>query len=118
MRVSLFVLALSMLSSLALSSAPTPNLYITSSVKATTDRLTPQPPVPFGTDYPGGDVLTIYPELQYQPILGFGGALTEASAVTLQKLPASMQQEIIDAYYNATTGHGYVRTQYTTRISL
>ena len=107
MRVSLFVLALSLLSSLALSTAATPSLHLTSSVQATSDRLTPQTPIPFTTKNPGGDVLTIFPELQYQPILGFGGALTEASAVTLQKLPAALQQEVIHAYYNATTGHGY-----------
>lgn len=44
---------------------------------------------------------------QFQTIEGFGGAFTEAAAVTWQKLSATNQQAIINDYFDSTTGHGY-----------
>src|SRR5262249_45376431 len=40
-------------------------------------------------------------------ILGIGGALTDASAETFAKLPVAKQQEILNGYFNATSGIGY-----------
>ena len=43
----------------------------------------------------------------YQEIEGFGGAFTEAAAVTIQKMPAKKQEEILRAYFDPKKGHGY-----------
>ena len=43
----------------------------------------------------------------YQTIEGFGGAFTEAAAVTLAKLPAKKQEELLRAYFDRSSGHGY-----------
>jgi glucosylceramidase len=43
----------------------------------------------------------------FQTIEGFGGALTDASAETFYKLPVSIQQEILDAYFDKQKGIGY-----------
>ena len=45
--------------------------------------------------------------LRFQELLGFGGAFTEAAAVTLDKLPAHVRQEILEAYFLPSRGHGY-----------
>jgi len=45
--------------------------------------------------------------VQYQTIEGFGGAFTEAAADTLYKLPVKVQDEIINAYFDRESGHGY-----------
>lgn len=84
----------------------TPVVNLVSSISATSDRLTPQHPIPF-TRSGGGPTLSVFPNVHYQSILGFGGALTDASAVSWLKLPTNLQQEVIQAYYNATSGHGY-----------
>ena len=84
-----------------------PTLTVVSTTRDTQDRLTPQAPIPFSQQQPGGDILTLYPSIQFQQILGFGGALTEAAASVWLKLPAELQTELIQAYYNSTHGHGY-----------
>ena len=52
------------------------------------------------------------PKHQYDEMIGFGGAVTDAAAETLAKLPKNKQEEIINAYYDAEDGIGYtvVRT--------
>ena len=52
------------------------------------------------------------PNHQYDEMIGFGGAITDAAAETLAKLPKEKQEEIINAYYDAKDGIGYtvVRT--------
>jgi glucosylceramidase len=47
------------------------------------------------------------PSETFQSVLGIGGALTDASAETFYKLPKAKQDEILNAYYNKTTGIGY-----------
>jgi glucosylceramidase len=49
----------------------------------------------------------VNPAKTYQTILGIGGAITDASAETFDKLPADKKEEFIRAYYNKTTGIGY-----------
>jgi len=39
--------------------------------------------------------------------VGIGGALTDAAAETLAKLPTQKQEEVLNAYYNDKTGIGY-----------
>ncbi len=43
----------------------------------------------------------------FQTIEGFGGAFTESAAVTLYKLPSEKRAEVLRAYFDPTTGHGY-----------
>lgn len=47
------------------------------------------------------------PTKTFQSIVGFGGALTDASAETFYKLPKNKQQEILTAYYDKNKGIGY-----------
>ncbi|HHV50393.1 MAG TPA: glucosylceramidase [Clostridiales bacterium] len=44
-------------------------------------------------------LLCVFPQFKYQEILGFGGAITEACAATLNKMPESVRQEIIQLYF-------------------
>jgi len=52
-------------------------------------------------------LIILYPDVTYQEIEGFGGAFTEAAAVTLQTLPRQKQTEILNAYFNPKNGLGY-----------
>ena len=51
--------------------------------------------------------ITINPDKTYQKMIGFGGAFTEAAAVTLQKLNPDIRQEAINAYFHPETGINY-----------
>ncbi|MFW5981393.1 MAG: glycoside hydrolase family 30 protein, partial [bacterium] len=46
-------------------------------------------------------------EVEYQELLGFGGAFTEAGAVTLDKMSEENRNEIIDAYFDSEKGLNY-----------
>ena len=56
-------------------------------------------------------VINIHPEIQYQEIKGFGGAITEASGYTLSRMSPARQEQILDAYFGPS-GNNYsvVRT--------
>jgi len=43
----------------------------------------------------------------FQTMLGIGGAITDASAEVFAKLPASLKQEFLSAYYDPINGIGY-----------
>jgi glucosylceramidase len=47
------------------------------------------------------------PTHSFQTVLGFGGAITDASAETFAKLPKNMQQQLLTAYYDKVNGIGY-----------
>src|SRR6185437_15387909 len=47
------------------------------------------------------------PNVPFQPIIGIGGALTDASAETFAKLTKDQQQQLLKAYYDPTNGIGY-----------
>lgn len=51
-------------------------------------------------------IINIYPEVTFQSIGEFGGAITESVGVTLKKMPSTVQQEIIQSYF-APEGIGY-----------
>jgi len=76
----------------------------------TGERLAPRPAVFLdeeeGAGRPKASV-TVDPEVAYQEIEGFGGAFTEAAAVTLAKLPPGLREEVLRAYFDPETGHGY-----------
>jgi glucosylceramidase len=58
---------------------------------------------------PDAALASVYvnPDVRYQEIEGFGGAFTEAAALTLFKLPAERQREVLAAYFDPAHGHGY-----------
>lgn len=57
----------------------------------------------------GAEVASIFIDstVRYQEIEGFGGAFTEAAALTFFKLPAERQAEVLTAYFDPARGHGY-----------
>ena len=63
----------------------------------TDDRLTEKEPVPFSTDKPDIEqqLINIHPDVTFQTVEGFGGAFTEAGAVTLAKMSPQKRSEII-----------------------
>jgi glucosylceramidase len=74
-----------------------------------TDRLTVKPELTFEQDTYGRELelINVFEDVEYQTIQGFGGAFTEAAAVTLNKMSPEKQQEIVDAYFTPETGLGY-----------
>jgi len=60
-------------------------------------------PQPLETD----ECIFIDPSRQFQSIIGFGGALTDAAAETFFKLPGIAQDSILNAYYDSQNGIGY-----------
>lgn len=46
-------------------------------------------------------------KLEYQSMMGFGGAFTEAAAVTLSKMSADNRAEVIESYYDKEKGLSY-----------
>ena len=52
-------------------------------------------------------VVSVDPSKRFQVIEGFGGAFTEAGAVTLQKLSPANRQLALWAYFDRMKGHAY-----------
>ena len=71
------------------------------------ERLAEQAPLETGSA--GADVPSIYvdPQRRFQTIEGFGGAFTEAAALTWQKLSPARRHEVLQAYFDPLQGHGY-----------
>ena len=73
-------------------------------------RLAAQPAValiPISPELENLPFITVDDRVTYQEIEGFGGAFTEAAAVTLQKMPKEKHEEILRAYFDKDSGHGY-----------
>ena len=49
----------------------------------------------------------VNPQKTFQKIMGFGGALTDASAEVFAKMSEKQQDELMNSYYNKETGIGY-----------
>jgi glucosylceramidase len=71
-------------------------------------RLSELAPVEFeaATSFSGPSVF-IDTTVKFQEIQGFGGAFTEAAAVTLDKMRLDLRQEILEAYFSPDTGNAY-----------
>ncbi|WP_105616575.1 glycoside hydrolase family 30 protein [Vallitalea okinawensis] len=56
-----------------------------------------------------GDSVTIdiHMDQEYQEMIGFGGAFTEAAAVTLSKISTDKRQEVLERYFDQEKGIGY-----------
>jgi glucosylceramidase len=73
----------------------------------TNDRLTVKPDIAFNRpDGPSNFSVSINEKIKYQSIIGWGGALTEASAFVWSLLLPELQQEVLDAYFSPN-GLGY-----------
>src|SRR5713226_2606553 len=73
-------------------------------------RLTPRDTLTFKPSTPTSEAnvyVFVDPRKAFQPFLGIGGALTDAAAETFAKLPASRQEELLEAYYSTDRGIGY-----------
>jgi len=75
--------------------------------KGTADRLSPKPPLSFGPADPAAAAVLVDDGPRFQTIEGFGGAFTEAAAVTFYRMPAAIRAEILRAYFDPFAGHGY-----------
>ena len=53
------------------------------------------------------DVLNIHDDIEYQTVLGIGGAFTESAAVAWQRLSSDNQKRFIEAYFDKENGIGY-----------
>lgn len=79
-------------------------------VKTVKDHIPMQESVLYSVQDKNGrehELLCLVPELEYQEIEGFGGAFTEAAAVTLNKLSKKNREEILRPYFSETDGLGY-----------
>lgn len=52
-------------------------------------------------------LINIHENIEYQEIIGFGGAFTEAAAVTFYKLPLKTRKQILTSYFDNVNGIGY-----------
>lgn len=58
-------------------------------------------------DVTENNLICIFPKIEYQEISGFGGAFTEAAAVTFSKLNESNQNKVLKLYFDPQEGIGY-----------
>lgn len=83
-------------------------IYLTAPADSARIKLMPQPAF---VDNPQPDehhaTIFIDPTVTYQKIVGFGGAITDASAETFYKLPKEKQEELLNAYFTLDKGIGY-----------
>lgn len=52
------------------------------------------------TDNVENNVLNIYPDITYQELIGFGGALTDSSCYVLNNIDVDLKNKIIDEYFD------------------
>ena len=73
-----------------------------------TNRLTEQEPLAFDVEGADADVSILTDsEVAFQTHLGFGGAFTEAAAVTLNKLSPRNRELVLKAFFDPEDGLGY-----------
>jgi glucosylceramidase len=70
-------------------------------------RLAEMPSLSSGASGDGLPSVRVRTGTTFQVIEGFGGAFTEAAAVTWQRLGSEQRPELLAAYFDAAHGHGY-----------
>ena len=70
-------------------------------------RLAEQAPLKPCDANPMLPVLLVNTQHRFQTMLGFGGAFTEAAAVTWQRLGPAQREQVLHDYFSHTAGHGY-----------
>ena len=53
------------------------------------------------------NLFNIYNQVRYQEIIGFGGAITQASAVNLMRMSEKDQETVMRGYFDKEEGLGY-----------
>src|SRR6058998_1793806 len=89
---------------------PDRRAIVYTTAESTSFRLTPTDTLVFKPLEPtseGKVYVFVDPRKTFQPLIGIGGALTDAAAETFAKLPAARQEELIAAYYSTDRGIGY-----------
>src|SRR5438093_13586056 len=95
---------------LARSAASQTRAIVYTTAESTSFRLTASDTLVFRPSEPTSEAkvyVFVDPRKAFQPFLGIGGALTDAAAETFAKLPASRQEELLQAYYGTDRGIGY-----------
>jgi len=54
-----------------------------------------------------GKVINIHDDIEYQTVLGIGGAFTDSAATAWKNMPVAMQEKLIEAYFDSEKGIGY-----------
>lgn len=92
--------------------APAPEgraaLWVTA--RGTGERLAPREPIPFGVlaqPDEASPTIVVDPGKTFQTLEGIGGALTDASAETFDKLPEEARRRVLEAYFDPVKGIGY-----------
>ncbi len=76
--------------------------------KDTGERLTPKEAIVFSPRMGSGAAdVELSPELEFQKMIGFGGAFTEAAAYTLSRMSPEKRAEVIHRYFHPVEGLGY-----------
>lgn len=72
-------------------------------------RLSEMEPIAFRADEQEQEnrLINVYPDVEFQEIIGFGGACTEAAAVALGKLDPEARKRVLRAYFDPEEGIGY-----------
>lgn len=79
---------------------------------ASDTKLKEMPDLYFQKDKEGSEgredrLLNIYDEVQYQEILGFGGAFTESTTLNLSQVGEQMREKVLELYFSPSEGIGY-----------
>jgi glucosylceramidase len=84
------------------------SIDITRTARDTGDWLAEQPRLAFAPAIETGvPAILLDPQKRYQVMAGFGGAFTEAAAVTFYKMDAAARAAILKAYFDPQEGIGY-----------
>ena len=88
---------------------PAPATRCLRSARDSGERLAAQPAPLWRDAAPGDTGPTVYvdPARRFQTLLGFGGAFTEAAALTWQQLAPAQAGALLHAYFDPVQGHGY-----------
>src|SRR5436309_15280993 len=89
------------------SAASQTRAIVYTTAESTSFRLTPSDTLMFKPSEPtseGKVYVFVDPRKTFQPMIGIGGALTDAAAETFAKLPPARQEELLQAYYSADRG--------------
>lgn len=75
--------------------------------KNTSDRLTQKSDVHIVEEKVYSNYVEVDTSIEYQSMMGFGGAFTEAAAVTLAKMSKENRAQVIEKYYDKEKGLAY-----------
>lgn len=85
-------------------------VYKTMVTASTATLLQPQPDLTFKSN-PSANIafpiFTVNAAKSYQTMLGFGGAMTESTAINLLRLPESMQKQVLEMLFSKDHGAGF-----------